>query len=57
MCDTCNEHNKDMPLPVDHPRLSAVAGWLYDNICEPVNRLIAWVATGLAFNVKDNGND
>ena len=56
MCDTCKEHtpetvDEEYPLPVDHPRLAAVAGWLYDHICEPVNKAIEWVANG--FHVVD----
>lgn len=30
--------------PVDHPKIAAVAGFLYDKLIEPINRLVDWVS-------------
>lgn len=61
MCDTCKEHNPNVEetyvLPVDHPRTAAIAGWLYDHICEPVNKFIDWIGNGFTTPVKEEKED
>ena len=40
MCDNCG-CDKEYPLPVDHPRLVAVCGWLYDHSFGPAEAFVS----------------
>lgn len=33
---TKNNQDKEYPLPIDHPRLAAIAGWIYNRIFQPM---------------------
>ncbi len=45
------ETKETYELPVDHPKTAAVAGWIYDHVFEPINRMIAWVESKV-YSVK-----
>jgi hypothetical protein len=47
MCDHCEEHRDEYKLPVNNPILSGLAGWIYDKVFEPINKVINWFGRGL----------
>jgi hypothetical protein len=48
------ESEDQYKLPVDYPKTAAVAGFIYEHVFEPINRMIAWFESRIySVKIKD----